>query len=72
MVGAAVAFAVVRLFGRPFVHRMLSVQQQQRLETWSRHQGGTAILLSRLVPVIAFNFVNYAAALTEVSFWTFM
>jgi uncharacterized membrane protein YdjX (TVP38/TMEM64 family) len=69
MVGAAVAFAAVRLFGRPFVCRMLSPQQQERLATWSQQQGGTAILLSRLVPAIAFNFVNYAAALTEVSVW---
>lgn len=72
MVGAAVAFGAVRLLGRPFVRRMLSPEQQQRLAIWSHNQGGVAILMSRLVPVIAFNFINYAAALTEVSFWTFM
>ncbi len=72
MVGAAAAFGAVRFCGRPFVRRMLSPKQQKRLAIWSRNQGGVAILLSRLVPVIAFNFINYIAALTEVSFWTFM
>ena len=29
-------------------------------------------MISRLIPVIAFNLVNYAAALTEISWWTFL
>lgn len=72
MIGATTAFAVVRVLGQPFVRWMLPVRQQVQLASWSRRQGGLAILLARLVPVIAFNFVNYASALTEVSLFTFL
>lgn len=72
MLGACAAFGVVRFFGRPFALRMLPVQQQQRLAAWSRERGGVALLIARLIPLIAFNLINYAAALTEISWWTFL
>lgn len=72
MLGAISTFGLVRLLGRPFVYRMLSENQRQRLTDWSARQGGIALLLGRLVPVIAFNLLNYAAALTHISWWTFI
>ncbi|AJY27211.1 hypothetical protein BTM_6178 (plasmid) [Burkholderia thailandensis 34] len=72
MIGATTAFGIVRALGRPFVRWVLSARQQARLASWSRQQGGLAILLARLVPAIAFNLVNYASALTDVSLWTFL
>jgi uncharacterized membrane protein YdjX (TVP38/TMEM64 family) len=72
MLGALSTFALVRLLGRPFVHRMLSASQLRRLSEWSSTQGGIALLIARLIPVIAFNLLNYAAALTEISWWTFI
>ena len=29
-------------------------------------------MIGRLIPVIAFNLLNYAAALTDISWWTFI
>lgn len=72
MTGASAAFAVVRQLGQPFVRRVLSARQQQRLAHWSREQGAAALLISRLIPVIAFNLINYVAALSGVSWWTFL
>ena len=72
MLGASVAFGLVRSFGRPFVHRMLKERQRERLALWSHDRGGMALLTARLIPVIAFNLINYAAALTEISWWTFL
>lgn len=72
MVGASAAFGLTRLLGRPFIRRFLPNRHQRRLASWSRDQGVTALLISRLIPVIAFNLINYAAALTEVSWWTFL
>jgi len=71
MLGAFVAFGAVRAFGQPFVRRMLSVDQQRELARWSSERGGVSLLIGRLIPVIAFNLLNYAAALTTVSWWTF-
>jgi uncharacterized membrane protein YdjX (TVP38/TMEM64 family) len=72
MLGAISTFGLVRLLGRPFVHRMLSESQLRRLSDWSSTRGGIALLISRLIPVIAFNLLNYSAALTEISWWTFI
>ncbi len=72
MLGAVSTFGLVRLLGRPFVHRMLSENQLRQLSQWSSTQGGTALLIGRLIPVIAFNLLNYGAALTEISWWTFI
>ncbi len=72
MIGAACAFAVVRVLGRSFVDRLLPPRRRQQLASWSTSYGGSAILVSRLIPVIAFNLINYASALTDVSFATFL
>lgn len=72
MLGASTAFSLVRLLGRPFVQRALSSRHQQQLAVWSRERGGVALLIGRLIPVIAFNLINYAAALSEISWWTFL
>lgn len=72
MLGAAAAFALGRLLGRPFVQRVLSVRHRQQLAVWSRERGGVTLLVGRLIPVIAFNLINYAAALAEISWWTFL
>lgn len=72
MLGASFAFGLVRSLGRPFVMRVLSERRQAELAVWSRSRGGLALLIARLIPVIAFNLINYAAALTHISWWTFL
>ena len=36
------------------------------------HRGGRIVLVSRFIPLIAFNLVNYAAGLMRISWWTFI
>jgi uncharacterized membrane protein YdjX (TVP38/TMEM64 family) len=72
MLGASAAFGLVRLLGRPFVRRFLPDHHWRRLADWSHAHGGAALLISRLIPLIAFNLINFAAALTEISWWTFL
>ncbi len=72
MLGAISAFALVRMFGRPLLVQLLPAHQLQKLADWSRDSGGLALLVARLIPVIAFNLVNYAAALADVTWWTFI
>jgi uncharacterized membrane protein YdjX (TVP38/TMEM64 family) len=69
MLGASAAFGVVRLLGRPFLERILSPGRRAQMAVWSREYGGRTLLNSRL---IAFNLINYAAALTNISWWTFL
>lgn len=72
MLGAISAFALARLLGRPFVHRVLSEHQRRHLSAWSQDSGAQTLLIGRLIPWIAFNLLNYGAALTDISWWTFV
>ncbi len=71
MLGAYVAFGLSRLLGRPFVEVMVPDKHLSRLDEWTAHQGGGMLFLSRFLPVISFNFINYAAGLTNISWFTF-
>jgi uncharacterized membrane protein YdjX (TVP38/TMEM64 family) len=72
MLGAAAAFGLARLLGWPFVRRNLSAEHRDRLTAWSSQRSAGALLISRLIPVIAFNLINYAAGLAGISWWTFL
>lgn len=72
MLGAALAFALARWFGRPFVDAVLSARHRAAVDDWTRRQGIGVLLMSRLMPLISFNVVNYAAGLTPISWWTFL
>jgi uncharacterized membrane protein YdjX (TVP38/TMEM64 family) len=71
MLGAWLAFGLARWLGRPFVRQMVAPRHQDAIDRWALRQGGGALFLSRFVPVISFNLINYAAGLTAISWWTF-
>jgi uncharacterized membrane protein YdjX (TVP38/TMEM64 family) len=71
MLGAYLAFALARWLGRPFVLSILTQRHHATMDRWVTRQGAGALLLSRFVPVISFNLINYAAGLTAISWWTF-
>jgi len=66
MVGASLSFALAKWLGRPFVEWILPEKHQ------NEEQGTMTLLISRFIPLIAFNLINYAAGLTKVSWWTFL
>jgi uncharacterized membrane protein YdjX (TVP38/TMEM64 family) len=70
MLGAALSFALARWLGRGFVRLVLPETRFQRLAHISPRPG--TLLYVRLVPLISFNLVNYAAGLTGVPWWTFL
>lgn len=72
MIGAALSFWLSRYLGRAAIERMLSRRHRGALEDWAVDQGAFTLLVSRFIPVIAFNLINYAAGLTRVSWWTFL
>jgi len=72
MMGACVAFALAKKFGKPFVVKLLNQQQQNKLDDWTQHYGAGSLLFSRFIPIIAFNLINYAAGLVNVKWWTFL
>jgi uncharacterized membrane protein YdjX (TVP38/TMEM64 family) len=71
MLGAYLAFGLARWLGRPFVRQVVAPRHQDAIDRWALRQGGGALFLSRFIPVISFNLINYAAGLTAISWWTF-
>jgi uncharacterized membrane protein YdjX (TVP38/TMEM64 family) len=70
MLGALVSFALARWLGRPFVRWALPERYWGRIAGVSTRTG--TLFLVRLVPVISFNLVNYAAGILGVRSWPFV
>lgn len=64
-VGATAAFGVARRLGRARIRRLLG-SRLQRVDGWLADRGFAAVLTLRLIPVVPFNVLNYAAGLTGV------
>lgn len=65
LVGAVVAFGLGRVLGREAVDR-LTRGRVQRVDALLTAHGLSAVLLVRLVPLVPFDVINYAAGLTGV------
>ena len=72
MFGALTAFSLSRWLGRAVVQKWISDDQAKSFDRWADDHGALALLISRFIPVIAFNLINYAAGLTRVPIWTFI
>jgi uncharacterized membrane protein YdjX (TVP38/TMEM64 family) len=70
MLGALAAFAAARYLGRPFICRFVAEERRAAIERWTVHPG--SLLLLRLIPVISFNLVNFAAGLAGAGWWNFL
>jgi uncharacterized membrane protein YdjX (TVP38/TMEM64 family) len=71
MLGALLSFGLARRCGRPLVEALVANRFSSRLDDWAANQGASTLFVSRLIPVIAFNLINYAAGLTTMRWWTF-
>ena len=66
LIGAALAFMVSRIVGRRAVERLTGARVS-RVDALLRERGLLTVIGARLIPVIPFTAVNYAAGLTSVS-----
>ena len=72
MLGAIISFALARWLGQPLVRRLVPERHWEALQTWEADQGAAALLMARLIPVISFNLINYAAGLAGVKWPVFL
>lgn len=68
--GSAMAFLLAKRLGRQQVERIAG-RRIGRLDAWLERRGFLAVLYLRLVPVVPFNALNYAAGVTGLSFRDF-
>lgn len=69
---AAISFGLVKLFGRPLVERLVGPAVLDKADTFFDRYGSHAVLIGRLIPVISFDGVSYAAGLTSMGLWPFL
>lgn len=66
VLGAAMSFGLARVLGRPQSALALRGDRLQRLDALLARRGFVATVLARIVPVVPFAVVNYAAGITRV------
>jgi uncharacterized membrane protein YdjX (TVP38/TMEM64 family) len=65
------AFYVARLAGRRHLPRLIGRKAADRVDHLADTIGGRIIFVARLVPVVNFDIISFAAGLTAVSFRAF-
>jgi uncharacterized membrane protein YdjX (TVP38/TMEM64 family) len=71
VIGAMISFELSRRFGRPLGERLLAPEVLAKADQMVLSAGWPGMLTLRLIPVVAFTAINWAAGLTPVSRWTF-
>jgi len=71
MAGAALCFFLARVLGREAVEKITSKGAIESVDVFFERYGNYTILVCRLIPFISFDFVSYAAGLTNMKFWPF-
>jgi uncharacterized membrane protein YdjX (TVP38/TMEM64 family) len=71
MCGAWLAFALARWAGDKWVRGLIGEARWRIMTDWIEERGTGGLLAVRLIPVISFNLVNYAAGLAGVGWWKF-
>lgn len=72
-IGASLAFLVSRYFARDAVVHWLGTNEKfQRLDRLTAEHGAIIVALTRLLPIIPYNLLNYAFGLTRVPFWMYV
>lgn len=71
MAGAALCFAIARIYGRSVVEKFTTRSALHEIDLFFERYGKWAVLIARLLPFISFDIVSYAAGLTGMGFWEF-
>lgn len=70
-VAAAISFWLARALGRAPVEALTGRAGLESADRWFERWGAHAVLVARLVPVLSFDVVSFAAGLTRVGFLRF-
>lgn len=68
LIGGVISFGISRLFGRDFVAGSV---RGARLDRYVEEHGVVLILVLRLIPLVSFDAISYAAGLSGIRFRSF-
>jgi uncharacterized membrane protein YdjX (TVP38/TMEM64 family) len=69
LLGGVLCFVLLRILGHGFVERGTRLKG---LDRYVEEPGAVVIFVLRLIPLISFDAINYAAGLTGIGFWRFL
>jgi uncharacterized membrane protein YdjX (TVP38/TMEM64 family) len=65
-VAAFICFALARTFGEPLVGTLIPVKVRAKTDAFVEGHGASAILVARLIPIVPFDPISYAAGLSKI------
>ncbi|MFF2446104.1 TVP38/TMEM64 family protein [Neobacillus sp. NPDC058068] len=71
MAGAVLCFYLAKIVGRPVVEKMVTKKALNWWDQFFEKYGKHAVFIARLVPIVSFDLVSYAAGVTSIPFWQF-
>jgi uncharacterized membrane protein YdjX (TVP38/TMEM64 family) len=71
MLSGMLCFAIGRSVARPLLDRWIGAERFARIEASIERGGPTLLLAMRLIPIIPFSIVSYAAGAARVPLWRF-
>ena len=72
IVSGLLCFAIGRSVARPLLDRWLGEERFERIEAMIERGGATLMLAMRLIPILPFSVVSYAAGAARVPTWRFV
>ena len=72
MVGAALCYWIAKAYGRPVVEKLIGKKSLVTTDRFFKKYGKHSIMIARLLPVVPFDIISYAAGLTTMGFWEFI
>jgi uncharacterized membrane protein YdjX (TVP38/TMEM64 family) len=69
---AAISFWLARALGRVPVEALVGKAGLESADRWFERWGAYAVLIARLVPILSFDVISFAAGLTRMRFWGFL
>ncbi len=69
---AAISFWLARALGRGPVEALVGKAGLESADRWFARWGVYAVLIARLVPILSFDVISFAAGLTRMGFWGFL
>ncbi|HEX2036096.1 MAG TPA: TVP38/TMEM64 family protein [Chloroflexota bacterium] len=72
MAGAGLCFGLARALGRPVVGRLAGDGPLAKTDAFFVRYGTSAVLIARLIPIVSFDAISYAAGLTRMGLASFL
>jgi uncharacterized membrane protein YdjX (TVP38/TMEM64 family) len=72
MLNGLICFAIGRSVARPLLDRWFGAERFERIEAMIERGGPTLLLSMRLIPILPFSLVSYAAGAARVPRWRFV